>query len=210
MKKLALFLIIIAATLSQASAQHYRGFVDVSGTYLTSIKPLMASGPDGYYDSPYGLGITTSHGAQFKSFFVGAGLGARLLVLPDAGVSGVFAFAQGRYDFFGTKRVGFFLDLKLGYYLFHSGSCCLTSTIDGVFYNEGDCDIQPLYLQPAVGVRLRLKSHLGLNFMIGYQPLKFKYKLDGDVRNEYGEYETVSYSDQRSTPAITFSVGLDF
>ncbi|MDE6196729.1 MAG: hypothetical protein K2F91_02550, partial [Muribaculaceae bacterium] len=64
MKKLALFLIIIAATLSQASAQHYRGFVDVSGTYLTSIKPLY-SGPD-VYDSPFGLGITTSHGALFK------------------------------------------------------------------------------------------------------------------------------------------------
>ncbi|MDE5661597.1 MAG: hypothetical protein K2I04_03105, partial [Muribaculaceae bacterium] len=83
-------------------------------------------------------------------------------------------------------------------------------TIDGVYYSEGDCDIQPLYLQPAVGVRLRLKSHLGLNFMIGYQPLKFKYKFDGDVGKEYDGYETVSYSDQRSTPAITFSVGLDF
>lgn len=209
MKKLALFLIIIAATLSQASAQHYRGFVDVSGTYLTSIKPLGTSGPD-EYDSTFGLGITTSHGAQFKSFFVGAGLGATFFVLPDADVPGVFAFAQGRYDFFGTKRVGFFLDLKLGYNLLHSGSYCMSGTIDGVYYNEGDCVIQPLYLQPAVGVRLRLKSHLGLNFMIGYQPLKFKYKLDGEVRNEYGEYETVSYSDQRSTPAITFSVGLDF
>ena len=124
MKKLALFLIIIAATLSQASAQHYRGFVDVSGTYLTSIKPLKTSRPD-ECDSPFGLGITTSHGAQFKSFFVGAGLGAKILVLPDSDVQGVFAFAQGRYDFFGTGRVGFFLDLKLGYYLFHSGACGL-------------------------------------------------------------------------------------
>lgn len=209
MKKLALFILIIAAALPQASAQHYRGFVDVFGMYLTSLKPLSED-----VEMPLGLGITTSHGAQFKNVFVGAGLGASVAYCGDTDPSGVFAFAHGRYDFFGSKKASFFIDLKLGYnfYKYDGGGGYNGGVdIDGVYYNGGVYYYYPsLYVQPAVGVRIRLKSHLGLNFMLGYQPLKFKREAYGSVRDEFGYEETISYSDHLSTPAINFSVGLDF
>lgn len=207
MKKLALFLLTIAATLPQVLAQHYRGFVDVG------VVAVVSPPPSGFFYEecvqPFGGTITTSHGVQFDKFFVGAGAGVTSFQpFSCAGYgAGMSIFAHGRYDFFNLKKTNFFLDLKLGY-LFSPSSVYN----DNLYINMGSersdtyYEFSSVLAQPSVGLRVRLSSLVGLNFMLSYTPIRFK---KADYHLSYEEY-TIMAPEHFTGHSLSFTVGADF
>lgn len=208
MKKLALFLLTIAATLPQVFAQHYRGFADVG------IISVVSPAPSGFvYDGgarPFGGIITTSHGVQFDKFFVGGGAGVTsfaLFAYKYGFGAGLSIFAHGRYDFFNLKKTNFFLDLKLGYIFSPSSEYndnLYINTESG--RNSTYYEFSSVLAQPSVGLRVRLSSLVGLNFMLSYTPIRFK---KADYYISYEDYPVMA-PDSFIGHSLSFTVGADF
>lgn len=180
MKKLILTLSIVLASVS-ATAQHYRGFLDLMMTYPVS------NSHDVNFDvaSGFSLGGTTSHGVQFKNLFVGAGTGA--MFIPSSYSVGLPVFAEARWDFFRGRITNFFVGCKIGG-IFNIGDKY------GIDLDQGDnsaiygyAGYGNIYFQPSVGIRFRLNNTMGINVTLSYLPMKFnREKCFG----EYLYYDT--------------------
>lgn len=154
MKKFLLTLILAIATLQPISAQPYRGFADIEAGIFSCF--------DGYINDPI-IGLTTTHGVQLaEKIFIGGGTG----ILTDISFAAMPLYADFRFDFFNSKKVSPFVDLKAGYalvitYFDHSG----------------------LYLNPTVGVRIRLTERMGINIGLSFPIIT---TIDGGISIKAG------------------------
>lgn len=154
MKKFLLILILSVATLQPVSAQSYRGFADIEGGIFSCF--------DGYINDPI-IGLTTTHGVQLaEKFFIGAGTG----ILTDIHFAAMPLYTDFRFDFFNGKKVNPFVDLKAGY--------ALTIT---------HFDDSGLYLNPTVGVRIRLTERMGINIGLSFPII---ITIDGGISIKAG------------------------
>lgn len=173
MKKtvIAALLGILSVASAGAVEPGYRGFVDLG--YSLSVSELQIS--DGYntYTSDISdrLIVSTTHGYQIAPYvFAGVGVGLTYWYDSEDKSIGVPIYADLRADVLPESRFCPFVDMKIGYSV---------------------ADIEGLYFNPSVGLRLALTEVVGVNIGIGYQMQKVK-DIDG------------------SCNAVTFKIGFDF
>ena len=214
MKKLVVSFLTAILFSGAASAADYRGVVElgVGSAVHKEIK----------YDhslTSVAVEFSTTHGAQLnRHIFVGAGVdlsGYLSVDIYDMGAD-LKVFGDFRYDLDITKRWSPFVNLKVG--------CrAVPAKVDGeIVLEDGTLTRNwreekyvPFYINPSVGVRLRLSSKCGLNFSVGYTPLKIR-KTSG-LEGTYYDYsvsQDVPYKNGRlglkNGQAFTFNVGIDF
>lgn len=204
MKKWFLTLLVIFMS-CPSWAQSYRGFVDVTAGLPVGSAKISDVSLDRLV--VFG-GLLTSHGCQvMPNIYVGAGTGFMATTIEFG--SQLPLFADVRYDMWGNRGVGFYAGLRLGY------SITLKSG-DSYEYFDGpqwfSCGLDDwLYVQPSVGMRIKLGSRTGLNIGLSYLPLRIK-PTDGYWNWNY------SASDEVVTPVkgktvvsnLMLSVGVDF
>lgn len=233
MKKIIIILSLIILSATGVKAQHYRGFVDFMASYsLSQSNGSTFDGPGAFV-----IGGTSSHGVQVsRNCFVGVGGG--FLSDLDNGGSGIPVFMEGRWDFFrGHSICNFFASLKLGYQ-FGFGCDAYMKCSHG---HESRADYSHdaigmelmtssswqceggfgsgLYVQPSIGVRLRLTDILGVNFALSYIPMPMVMEHENSWYREYG-YDSWGYMDSEHGMTMTttkfishriaLTVGLDF
>ncbi len=218
MKKIIIILSLIILSATGVKAQHYRGFVDLMASYsLSQSDGSTFDGPGAFV-----IGGTSSHGVQVsRNCFVGVGGG--FLSDLDNGGSGIPVFMEGRWDFFRVHSIyNFFISLKFGYQI-GFGSYGADMICNNNQSSSAPCRGyigNGLYVQPSIGVRLRLTDILGVNFALSYIPMPMVM----EHRHEYREYVFNSwgdmyweYSRDMTTTTTKFishrialTVGLDF
>ena len=182
MKKLLLLLILSVATLQPVSAQSYRGFADIEAGCFINIGTAPLKAPL--------FGITTTHGIQLaEKFFIGAGTGILIstLDLPYADFSANRAmpfYADFRFDWWTGKKANPFIDLKLGG----------TITQSGGFLGKG------FYLNPTIGIRMRLTNRMGINLGLSYSCLQSAGYYECSEHHRKSQLEN----------AISIKAGIDF
>lgn len=200
--KHAIMLAILSiASIFHMSAQHYRGFANfesgfpISNSNGTSFK---------YGMSTVSFGLSTSHGAQLsESLFIGAGVGLHMNGDGEK-INGTYSFPlylNLRYDFKSISKTNFFIACKIGYQFYTSQSpknreraLQLNSTVPITFEKSIGLDVtsgeavpiytqdvntcsyykNSFYIEPSVGLRLRLSSKIGLNIAVFYSPIRQK------------------------------------
>ena len=222
MKKIIIVLSLIILSATGVKAQHYRGFVDLM--YSKSLSQSDGS----TFDEPLVIGGTSSHGVQVsRNCFVGVG-GGFLSDLNNGG-SGIPVFMEGRWDFFrGHSICNFFASLKLGYQIgLFDEACCNGHSHDAIGMelmtrSSWHCEAalgSGLYVQPSIGVRLRLTDIRGVNFALSYIPMPMVMEHENSWYREYG-YDSWGYMDSEHGMTMTttklishkivLTVGLDF
>ncbi len=218
MKKIIIILSLIILSATGVKAQHYRGFVDFMASYsLSQSNGSTFDGPGAFV-----IGGTSSHGVQVsRNCFVGVGGG--FLSDLDNGGSGIPVFMEGRWDFFRVHSIyNFFISLKFGYQI-GFGSYGADMICNNNQSSSAPCRGyigNGLYVQPSIGVRLRLTDILGVNFALSYIPMPMVM----EHRHEYREYVFNSWGDMYweysrdmtmtttkfISHRIALTVGLDF
>lgn len=224
MKKALLTLVIALTTLLSASAQHYRGFLDVNFTFPVANTDGMKLENAGGMTT----GATTSHGVQLNKLFLGAGLG--VLYNPSSYGVGLPVFAEARWDFFNIRSTNIFVGCKIGA-IFNVGDDSYGISLDGP--QQGNIEVADgqwtnysgygyagyggIYLQPSVGVRFRINHTMGINIALSYLPLRFKteteYSTNPVYDSNYHEVAPMQSWTEHSkfwSHRIALSVGLDF
>ncbi len=207
MKKFILTLAAFIISTGCCFAQKYRGFVDLSYSYVL---------PKGdnqrnlvFYERNW-LGFSTSHGVQLKKLFVGAGLE---IGTEMSGGCTLPVYADIRYDFFRRSSTNFFVDCKLGGYVYSPDS--YDTRIGNSYKNECDGKITWFYFKPAIGMRFRLSSVVGINLALFYTPMNVsckKVERQSIVNGEEWIGWTYTSTPDRSFIAhrVGLSLGIDF
>lgn len=223
---------VMAASAIIVHAQSYRGFVDGYGMIalgnldgLKRANPVWSGNEVGL--SEFGTvigGISTTHGVQvLPKLFIGAGVG----LYAGTNHYNFPVFADIRFDMFSdTRKVTPFVGIKLGYMLCmddRTGNPVYTGNsykqqMDYDDDGDGIKDVidraetrylknqNAFFFQPSVGMRIRLRSHCGLNIALSYIPLRTNIYKDYDIYTEQlvDKLKTVT----RNYLALSF--GVDF
>lgn len=217
MKKLVVSFLTAILFSGAASAADYRGFAEI-GVGSTAHKELNY----GHSLTSFTMEFSTVHGAQLnRHIFVGGGVDVAVFSTTNLYYNNTVnlnVFGDFRYDMNIAKTWSPFVNLKLGYRALPATIDANLLTEDGerIGYGfEGQVKYAPLYINPSIGVRLRLSSKCGLNFSVGYTPMRFK-KTDGfeGTYYDYGLSQEIPYKnahiDIKNGQLFTFNVGIDF
>lgn len=195
-KRIVTFLLLILSV-STVSAQHYRGFIDAYGLVRIQDGTPTGGNVDDYNGGILGIGGTTSHGLQFNKLFIGLGAGY-YFIGPQHNIP---AFAEARWDFFGTRGVNLFAGLKLGYTIALDPTSFYRQAND----SNSEINASSFYFQPSVGLRIRTGRSHGFNISLNYIPIK----QEGIKFNDFsGDTYTKIYSYTKGYLAL--GVGFDF
>ena len=186
-KRLCLLLVAFASLLGTASAQTYRGMVDVSfniGSFIAEWGEVCRE-PNLY------ASISTTHGMQLsRNHFVGIGLEyspwSRSTYNDENGFfkKAMPIYAMWRMDFFSTHRCSFFFDLRPGFQV---------GTPSGV------------YLGGNAGIRIALTKRSGLNISLGAEMRRLRMK---DLYGRWIEPSGGSWTDGAKCYEIAETNGL--
>lgn len=186
MKRIFLFLAIIAVSLGVSALQPqrgYRGFIDWDNN-LTHYETWY----QGNYKTYYSTGVSTSHGFQFNpNFFLGAGLGVQYTKYSSSYIVPVFLQVRTDQKFGKFTPFG---DLRIGYSCTDGGGLYLSPTI-GYRFNWGR------KTAVNIGVGLTVKGSTVDVFNIGYS------------ENGYTIMEQIG-TEHRTKLMFAFKVGFDF
>ncbi|MDE6066364.1 MAG: hypothetical protein K2G27_06035 [Duncaniella sp.] len=192
MKKLIVSFLTVIMTSIVASAAGYRGFVNIGlGTTAREMGGLP-------------LNFNTAHGVQLnKHLFLGAGVNLIYncdLVLENDDYYldvdkpfNISAFADLRYDIDITRRWSPFVECKIGYNIMHPDY--YTNSYRSSILN---CDPSRLFINPSIGVRLKLSHKCALNLGISYVPFRYKfvigtnYRYDDEIHDYYEDIEKIN------------------
>ena len=214
MKKLVVSFLTAILFSGAASAADYRGFAEI-GVGSAIHKEIGY----GHSISSVALELSTTHGAQFnRHLFVGAGVDLSDYLSHDIYTTeaDLKVFGDFRYDLDITKRWSPFVNLKVGYRVVSAKVFGEIVLEDGTFTRDWrEEKYDPFYINPSVGVRLRLSSRCGLNFSVGYTPLKIRKTSGFEGTNyDYDVAQEVPFKNGRfgfkNGQAFTFNVGIDF
>ena len=213
MKKLIVLLFSVIMFSGAASAVDYRGFVEVNPGFT----PVDEHGPSGdereaaihFFGS-----LSTTHGVQLnRHIFAGVGVDLNLNSFANEYPLGVNVYGDVRYDLDIAKKWSPYVNLKVGYGIKTADAYCKLITEEPDEYGHYDTyayvDYKPFFINPSVGVRLRLSSKCGLNFGIGYIPTSLG-KASKDQHN-YGFDRTEGYIPfDKVKGTMTLNIGIDF
>lgn len=214
MKKLIVCFLSVIMTSLAASAVDYRGFVEINGGIAPQTE--YASGQDRYFRDYY-VSFSTTHGVQLNRYlFVGAGMDLNLNTKDNEYPMGVNVYGDVRFDMNITKKWTPFINLKVGYGIMTPQVYCVyypENSQNSDSYGNSYVDYKPFFINPSVGVRLRLSSKCGLNFGVGYIPLA----LGKISKDQHGYGITAAdvpagykLKKDKSKGAITVNIGVDF
>ena len=181
-----------------ASAVDYRGFVEFNGGLLPVDEYDGYDSSSELYCHLYGS-LSTTHGVQLnRHIFVGAGVDVNITGFRSEGDPQINVFGDVRYDVDIVKKWSPYVNMKVGY-----GVRKGTAETSYGYYAES---IKQLFINPSIGVRLRLSSKCGLNFGFGYVPISM-----GKIYNYSGNIVDDSDTGRDKVKgAFTLNVGIDF
>lgn len=200
MKKLIISLLTVILFSTTASAVTYRGFVDtgvgvISGNNVSSVLELSFS---------------TTHGVQInRHFFVGAGIsylyGYEMSYDAEsshriANSMSLAPYLALRYDVDVAKRWSPFIECRIGKNVF--------SSLD-YDYDISNAEFSTLFINPRIGVRLKISSRCAFNFAISYIP----YNIDVTYTEQYwssNSWNTITGDKNLKLSNISFNLGFDF
>lgn len=228
-----LFVIALAVSVLTASAQSYRGFIDVFGGPAMGKKTTAIAGQSHVsgIKGSFAFGLNNTHGCQITPFlYAGLGFGVNTVML--SGEQHYNEYEETKYTFYGInipayldvrwdlnilKKATPFVDIKVGYQFCvnfngmifdsYSGDC---SSLD--IYGEG---VPGIYFQPTVGYRFKMGKKLGFNLGISYNAgIKRKLRattqyLDYSEGENHSTYESVELGKFTSS-AVMLNLGFDF
>ena len=207
MKKLIISLLTVILFSTTASAVTYRGFVDAGVGIIT--------GDDcSSIISPY---CSTTHGIQINPhLFVGVGMNViDLLEMSfDNGDDVYFDYMLSlspylalRYDVNVIKRWSPFIECGIGKRIY---------TKYGSEFNDNerhmdDLGLSSLFINPKIGIRLKVSTRCAFNFAISYVPYKFNMTYTKrDWNMSHDSWNIITVNKAKKTNYITFNLGFDF
>ena len=206
MIKLIVLLLSVIMFSGAASAVDYRGFADFNCGILAQDEYHPYEDSSRLFCHMYGS-LSTTHGVQFnRHIFVGAGVGVNMTGFRTDGNPGVNVFGDVRYDLNIANKWSPFFNLKIGYGVRTGRGECEVEYEDTGYSDSDHVAIKPFFINPSIGVRLRLSSKCGLNFGLGYIPMSLGKVVDEDGNNIDRNY-TVK---DKLKGALTLNVGVDF
>lgn len=218
-----LFVIALAVSVLTASAQSYRGFIDVFGGYGVAGTKDFTNGNHTFKDvrADWAFGLRTSHGCQVLPYlYTGLGFGG-YMVLNGAEAYDEYRgsyrdiqldalnipiFADFRYDLNIQSKVTPFVSVKLGYQI---AVDLLSEESAGegsgaYLYSKPESGF---YFEPMIGMRIRTGSHSGFNLGISYNPtLRRKLSISDKYENENYATEV----GKQTCGALMLNLGFDF
>lgn len=198
MKKLIVLLLSVIMFSGAASAVDYRGFVEFNGGILPVDEYYSYDNTSELYCHLYGS-LSTTHGVQLnRHIFVGAGVDVNMTGFRVDGDPQINVFGDVRYDLDIAKKWSPYFNMKAGY-----------GVRKGHYEDTYGYDwrsIKQLFINPSIGVRLKLSSKCGLNFGLGYIPVSIgkMYEYDGEI------FDDNDYTRDKVKGAFTLNVGIDF
>lgn len=212
MKKVIVFFLTVFMFSSATWAVNYRGFAEFNGGLSLYNEYEYGGGSGGYFS------FSTTHGVQLnRHLYVGAGVDVSIDTWADEYPLGVSVFGNIRYDFDIVKKWSPYISVKAGYRVKSAEAYCSYEYVDPVCY-EGDyyydsgagyVGYAPFFINPSIGIRLKLSSKCGLNFGVGYIPLSLGKKALS--HNWYGmDSEGEIKALDKAKGAFTLNFGVDF
>lgn len=217
-----LFVIALAVSVLTASAQSYRGFIDVFGGYGVAGTKDFTNGNHTFKDvrADWAFGLRTSHGCQVLPYlYTGLGFGG-YMVLNGAEAYDEYRgsyrdiqldalnipiFADFRYDLNIQSKVTPFVSVKLGYQI-AVDLLSEESAGDGSGTYLFSKPESGFYFEPMIGMRIRTGSHSGFNLGISYNPTIRRTISIGDTYDPDKAKEVA----KQTCGALMLNLGFDF